>query len=271
MKNTQEYEADEENRVRQLWSQSLVHTVRRQHQTVWQIKDDRTFSDSWVLCIFTGMVNQNLDPRSSSDATPITPPINLTNCRDMESPSPVPPKRRVEEFWWRSVNEVNSYGRIHTSACWKGTNNWSTSLAERPIPVSLRSIICLASRSSWEQEVTYCISNLRWTSPGDELGISPTEQSTSTDPAAVNLTAFPMRFIKTEQTRSSSDSHDSEKKDPTLSNPRIIRKNPCELHLEAVWQGRDTSSIHGGTSGWISKERSSFWAAIGSNNSMQSF
>ena len=68
---------------------------------------------AWTSCdssdskVFTGIVNQNVDPTPSSDCTPMTPPISLTNCREMERPKPVPPKRRVDEL----------------SACWNGTNS----------------------------------------------------------------------------------------------------------------------------------------------------
>lgn len=55
----------------------------------------------------TGKVNQKVDPRPSSDVTPIPPPSSLASSRDIERPRPVPPKRRVVEL----------------SACWKGTNN----------------------------------------------------------------------------------------------------------------------------------------------------
>jgi hypothetical protein len=70
----------------------------------------------------TGRVNQNVDPRPSSDVTPIPPPSSLASSRDIERPKPVPPKRRVVEL----------------SACWKGTNNDAQWLFESPIPVSLR-------------------------------------------------------------------------------------------------------------------------------------
>jgi hypothetical protein len=57
-----------------------------------------TFLDSSLSQIFTGNVNQNMDPFPSSDSTPIAPPISFTSCRDMERPSPVPPNLRVEEL-----------------------------------------------------------------------------------------------------------------------------------------------------------------------------
>ena len=50
------------------------------------------------------------------------PPSSLASSRDIESPRPVPPKRRVVEL----------------SACWKGTNNDAQWLFESPIPVSLK-------------------------------------------------------------------------------------------------------------------------------------
>jgi hypothetical protein len=47
---------------------------------------------------------------------------------------------------------------------------------------------------------THSITNFRLTSPGfaDNLSLSR-EQRTFTDPLEVNFTAFPMRFIKTEE------------------------------------------------------------------------
>ena len=47
-----------------------------------------------------GIVNQNVEPRPGFDVTPIAPPMSLTSCRDMDNPSPVPPNRRVEEFYF---------------------------------------------------------------------------------------------------------------------------------------------------------------------------
>ncbi len=161
-----------------------------------EIKEfNQTFSDSLLLYTFTGIVNQNEDPLSSSEVTPIAPPINFTNWREMDRPSPVPPKRRVEEFWRVLLKGQQLCDMVHTSACWKGTNNWSTSLAERPIPVSL--LIKFQPRKCYRRLKHYWISNLRGTSRGDELGILSTKQRTVTDPEAVNLTAFPIRFMST--------------------------------------------------------------------------
>lgn len=72
----------------------------------------RTCRDSSVSMTLTGMVNQNTDPTPSSDWTPMAPPMSLTNWREIDKPSPVPPNRLVDEL----------------SACWKGTNSRSTSL-----------------------------------------------------------------------------------------------------------------------------------------------
>ena len=83
-----------------------------------------TFVASGPRYVVTGKVNQNVDPRPSSDCTPIPPPSSLASSRDIERPRPVPPKRRVVEL----------------SACWKGTNNDSQWLFESPIPVSLRTL-----------------------------------------------------------------------------------------------------------------------------------
>ena len=69
----------------------------------------------------TGIVNQNVDPTSTLESTPMVPPSNLTNCREIDKPKPVPPKRRVEEL----------------STCWKGTNSVSVAVGDRPMPVSL--------------------------------------------------------------------------------------------------------------------------------------
>lgn len=85
-------------------------------------------SSDWK--ILTGIVNQNLDPTFNSDSTPIAPFMSLTSCLEMESPRPVPPKRRVEEL----------------SACWKGTKSSSTSLGARPMPVSLH-VLSFSSRT----------------------------------------------------------------------------------------------------------------------------
>ena len=178
----------------------FLRILYRNVMTWLSMKKNRTFSDSSLLCILTGMVNQNMDPRSSSDVTPITPPINLTNWRDMERPRPVPPKRRVEEFWWMSVNEVGMECYIHLLVE-KGQkvdrHRWQKDQSQYHYPTLFSFEKLLLSGG-----LTCCISNLRWTSPGDELGMSPTEQTTLTDPAAVNLTAFPMRFMRTEPTAS---------------------------------------------------------------------
>jgi hypothetical protein len=80
-----------------------------------------TFRVSSDLYTVTGMVNQNSAPILIFEVKPIAPPINLTNCLEIDNPRPVPPKRRVDEL----------------SACWNGTNNRSASLCFKPMPVSL--------------------------------------------------------------------------------------------------------------------------------------
>lgn len=87
----------------------------------------------------TGKVNQNVDPRPSSDVTPIPPPSSLASSRDIERPRPVPPNRRVVEL----------------SACWKGTNKDAQWLFESPMPVSLRTASQLAVRAILNDDILY--------------------------------------------------------------------------------------------------------------------
>lgn len=103
---------------------------------LFQLEISLTFRESTESLMVTGTVNQNVEPTSSFDWTPIFPPIKLTSCLDIASPRPVPPNRRVEEL----------------SACWKGTNSKSMSLGERPIPVSLWSYFSMKCTTS-----DYCI------------------------------------------------------------------------------------------------------------------
>ena len=84
---------------------------------------DLTLLASGPRYTLTGKVNQKVDPRPSSDVTPIPPPSSFASSRDIERPRPVPPNRRVVEL----------------SACWKGTNNDAQWFFESPIPVSLES------------------------------------------------------------------------------------------------------------------------------------
>ena len=87
--------------------------------------------------------------------------MSFTSCREMDNPRPVPPNRRVDEL----------------SACWKGTNNISTSDCDIPIPVldqmvrlEYEKFEIMPTYSLWTvehtvgdsgKEVTHCIVNLR--------------------------------------------------------------------------------------------------------------
>ena len=123
--------------------------------------------------MFTGNANQKVDPRPSSDVTPMPPSSNLTSSRDIESPSPVPPNRRVVEL----------------SACWKGTNKDAQWLFESPIPVSLQSVS--QSAATVIEMTTHCMVNLIGTTSGSGVGLSgSTDTVHFTEPRSVNLTAF---------------------------------------------------------------------------------
>ena len=134
---------------------------------------DPTFFASGPRFALTGKVNQKVDPRPSSDVTPIPPPSNLASSRDIESPRPVPPNRRVVEL----------------SACWKGTNNEAQWFFESPMPVSLKTTPQLATTTV--EVMTHCIMNLIETISGSGVGLfGSTDTVHFTEPWSVNLTAF---------------------------------------------------------------------------------
>lgn len=62
------------------------------------IRVQRTCRDSSVSMTLTGMVNQKTEPTPSSEWTPIAPLMSLTNWREIDKPSPVPPNRLVDEL-----------------------------------------------------------------------------------------------------------------------------------------------------------------------------
>jgi len=162
----------------------------------------------------TGTVNQNVEPTSGVDRTPIFPPIKLTSCLDIASPRPVPPNGRVEEL----------------SACWKGTNNKSMSLCERPIPVSLWRYVCGWNLPLLDYEFAYWISNVNTTFSALKLDALFTEHTTFTEPFAVNLTAFPTKFIMT----GNCDwawKHEWYYCGPTLANTTWICRHPLKINI----------------------------------------
>ena len=106
----------------------------------------------------TRTVNQKVLPRAGSLSTSISPPISSMSRRQMTSPRPVPPKRRVVEpsAWLKGWKR-----RVHASG-------------EIPIPVSRTST--------------------RRTSVSARSSTSRADATTS--PCSVNLTALPIRFVR---------------------------------------------------------------------------
>jgi len=121
-------------------------------------------------------------------------------------------------------------------------------------------------RTGLLQSKTYRISNFKVTSPS-ALTDSSTEQFTRTKPWAVNFTALPMRFMRTWfiPFQWASTWMTGTNLDVFAHNRQISLSRPFSWNCDINY-----FSLHGGTSGSMLKERSSFFAAIGKSNSMQS-
>lgn len=145
----------------------LVRITRHKYRS------NQTLVASGPRYMVTGKVNQNVEPRPSSDVTPIPPPSSLASSRDIERPRPVPPNLRVVEL----------------SACWKGTNSDAQWLFESPIPVSLEGTS--QSTATAINMMTHCTMNLMETISGSGVGLfGSTDTVHFTEPSSVNLTAF---------------------------------------------------------------------------------
>ena len=116
-------------------------------------------SSNAAEAVANGSVTMNSLPTPGSLSTAMRPPINSTRCLTIESPRPVPPKRRVME----------------SSAWTKGLNRPACSSGAMPMPVSRTA-------------------KLNVTSPACEAAW-PTRSVT--DPRSVNLTAFDSRLAST--------------------------------------------------------------------------
>ena len=116
-------------------------------------------------------VNQKRDPCPGMLSTSMPPPIRVTNWREIASPSPVPPKRRVVEL----------------SACENAENSRARASSVMPMPVST---IENSSRLA------------RLASSGEPSRAGRT--SISTSPFSVNLTALPTRLVRTWRSRPAS-------------------------------------------------------------------
>ena len=82
---------------------------------------------------------QNVDPLPGSLSTPTSPPIMSTSRLQMDSPSPVPPKRRVMEL----------------SAWENGSNRRACLSLSRPMPVSMTAKRTYARSFSHRSRVTW--------------------------------------------------------------------------------------------------------------------
>ena len=112
-----------------------------------------------MLCaIRSGNSIQKVLPTATVLVTPISPPINSTNRRAIDSPSPVPPKRRV----------------VDPSACVNGVNKRSSAAGSMPMPVS-----CTVQRRRKRSDVR-----------------SAQNTFNSTWPASVNLIELPRRLVR---------------------------------------------------------------------------
>ena len=111
-------------------------------------------------------MNANADPTPTSLSAETPPPIRSARFRQIVSPSPVPP-------YWRVVD----------ASAWTKLPNTASSLSGAiPTPVS-----STANRSRAR--------------PGPAVPGGAAETRTTTDPSAVNLTAFESRFTSTCRTR----------------------------------------------------------------------
>jgi len=121
-------------------------------------------------CLVKVTMNQNVDPTPTSLSTPILPPMSSTSRLEIESPSPVPPKRLVvEESAW--VNAAKSP---------------STLSGGMPMPVS--------------RTVNRTVA---------VVGVSDSSAtSIVTSPSSVNLIAVPMRLTKPWRRRPGSPHND---------------------------------------------------------------
>ena len=105
---------------------------------------------------FSATVKWNVLPRPTTLSTQIRPPICSTSWREIASPSPVPPKRRV----------------VEASACAKASKMTRLLSAGMPMPVS-----AMATRKVTASGVTASASTC-----------------TETSPRSVNLIALPTRL-----------------------------------------------------------------------------
>ena len=166
-----------------------------------------------ALC--SGIAKENFVPTPTSLSMTSFPPISSTNCCEIASPNPVPPKRRV----------------VDASTCVKASSTVASLSAGIPIPVSSTRKRSLAQGLSGSGLSGLGLSGLGlsrscvlFAGASSSLFSAIVSQTTSilTSPDSVNLIPLPSRLINTCRNRPLSPSQRSGK----LGSTRQVNSNP---------------------------------------------